>query len=259
MASSAGCCEARAVTAVRFIGSGDAFGSGGRLQTCILVEDAPWRALLDCGTTSLVGLKRAGIDPASIDLVVISHLHGDHFGGLPFLLLDAQFNSRRSTPLVLAGHADLEPRLRSAMDVLFPGSQRALEKVDVRFETLEPGPPRDIGPAAVQVFEVDHACGSPPFAVRLTTPSGATVAYSGDTAWTETLVEAADGVDLFVVETYVHDRVVPWHLDHATVAANLDRLRARRVIGTHAGAELRARDPETLAVPLADDGLVVEL
>lgn len=251
--------QAAGVTAVRFIGSGDAFGSGGRLQTCILVTDGAWRALIDCGATSLVGLKGAGIDPASIDLVVISHLHGDHFGGLPFLLLDAQFNSRRSTPLVLAGQADLEGRLRAAMEVLFPGSHRALEKVDVRFETLAPGPAHTVGPATVEVFDVDHACGSPPFAVRLTTPSGTTVAYSGDTAWTEALVEAADGADLFIVETYLHDRTVPWHLDHATVAANLDRLRAGRVIGTHPGADMVDRDPATLAVPLARDGLVVEL
>src|SRR5262245_36016304 len=98
---------------VTFVGSGDAFGSGGRLQTCVLVEDGDWRCLLDCGASSLVGLKGAGIDPASIGAIVVSHLHGDHFGGLPFFLLDAQLNSRRSEPLLLFGHADLESRLRA--------------------------------------------------------------------------------------------------------------------------------------------------
>ncbi len=54
--------------------------------------------LLDCGASSLVALKRLGLAPASIDVVVISHLHGDHFGGIPFLVLDQQF-ARRERPV----------------------------------------------------------------------------------------------------------------------------------------------------------------
>lgn len=67
---------------VRFLGSGDAFGSGGRFQTCILVETASTRFLIDCGASSLIGMKRFGVDPGSVDAILISHLHGDHFGGL---------------------------------------------------------------------------------------------------------------------------------------------------------------------------------
>lgn len=48
---------------VRFLGSGDAFGSGGRLQTCILLESEGLRCLVDCGASSLIALKRAAIDP----------------------------------------------------------------------------------------------------------------------------------------------------------------------------------------------------
>src|SRR5258708_29610500 len=83
-----------------FLGSGDAFGSGGRLQTCMLVEGEGRRWLLDCGATSLVALRRAGIDPATIDAILISHPHGDHFGGVPFVLLDGQFRRGAPPPLV---------------------------------------------------------------------------------------------------------------------------------------------------------------
>jgi ribonuclease BN (tRNA processing enzyme) len=75
---------------VRFVGSGDAFGSGGRFQACILLH-APAQdgdVLLDCGASSLVALKQQRQDPNRIVLVLVSHLHGDHFGGLPFLILD---------------------------------------------------------------------------------------------------------------------------------------------------------------------------
>ena len=91
-----------------FLGSGDAFGSGGRLQTCMLVEGDGHRWLVDCGATSLVALRRAGVDPASIDAILISHLHGDHFGGVPFVLLDGQFR-RGARPLVVAGPPGSRP------------------------------------------------------------------------------------------------------------------------------------------------------
>src|SRR5207245_8976218 len=92
----------RAPLQVQFLGSGDAFGSGCRLQTCILVKGAGEPLLLDCGATSLVAMKRSGVEPNEIGLVLLSHLHGDHFGGLPFLVLDGQF-SRRTKPLVIYG------------------------------------------------------------------------------------------------------------------------------------------------------------
>ncbi|MDH3678595.1 MAG: MBL fold metallo-hydrolase [Acidimicrobiia bacterium] len=243
---------------VHFLGTGDAFGSGGRLQTCILVEDDGWRVLIDCGASCLVGLKRAGIDPASIDAIVISHLHGDHFAGLPFYLLDAQLNSRRATQLVIAGHADLEERLRATMELLFPGSQRALEVVETAFVSLTPGESFRLGPAAVEVYDVEHFCGSPPYAVRLTTPSGDVVAYSGDTEWTDTLIDVAADADLFVAEAYFFDKPIRWHLDYATLAGNLSRLTARQTIATHLSADMLSRTGE-LAVPVANDGLVVEL
>jgi len=246
------------MTTVRFIGSGDAFGSGGRLQTCILVDDGDWRALLDCGATSLVGVKAAGIDPASIDVILISHLHGDHFGGLPFWLLDAQFNSRRTTKLRLFGPTGLEPRLRAAMDVLFPGSQRVFEVVDVDIGELRSGATTTVGPATVEVVDVDHACGAPPLALRLTTPGRTVVSYSGDTQWTDRLVDISAGADLFIVETYFFDKVVPWHLSYMTLAANLHRITARRVVATHMSSDVLDRLPE-LGITAAFDGMEIEL
>ena len=87
---------------LRFVGCGDALGSGGRLNTCFHVSGESVNFLIDCGATSLPALKRYGIARDDIDLVLITHFHGDHFGGLPYLLLDAQF-AKRKRPLVIAG------------------------------------------------------------------------------------------------------------------------------------------------------------
>ena len=79
------------MTEVQFVGTGDAFGSGGRRQSAILVRVHGHTLLLDCGATTVVGLKELGIDPREIDAVAITHFHGDHVAGLPFLLLDYVF------------------------------------------------------------------------------------------------------------------------------------------------------------------------
>jgi ribonuclease BN (tRNA processing enzyme) len=85
---------------LRFVGCGDALGSGGRFNTCFQVTGERVNFLIDCGASSLPALKRLSIARDEIDLILITHFHGDHFGGLPFFLLDAQF-ARRTRPLVM--------------------------------------------------------------------------------------------------------------------------------------------------------------
>jgi metal-dependent hydrolase (beta-lactamase superfamily II) len=66
---------------LRFLGTGDAFGSGGRFNTRFYVEHSHGAFLVDCGASSLIPMRKFGIDPNSIQAVFITHLHGDHFGG----------------------------------------------------------------------------------------------------------------------------------------------------------------------------------
>src|SRR5690242_21188722 len=88
---------------VRFVGSGDSFGSGGRFQTCIVVDGPGIRFAIDFGASSLIALARAGIAPNSLDAVLLTHLHGDPCGRVPFLVLDALPAARRDRPLTVAG------------------------------------------------------------------------------------------------------------------------------------------------------------
>src|SRR5215210_7047202 len=120
---------------VQVVGAGDAFGSGGRFQACVSVRAPEGHALLECGATSLVALKQRGIDPGTVDAVLVTHLHGDHFGGLPFLILDGQF-SRRTRPLVVAGPPGLRARLTEAIETLFPGSSTVERRFQVEIIEL---------------------------------------------------------------------------------------------------------------------------
>jgi ribonuclease BN (tRNA processing enzyme) len=241
---------------LRFLGSGDAFGSGGRFQACLCLDGPADRVLIDCGATSLVAMKRAGIDPNSIGTVLLSHLHGDHFGGVPFLVLDGQFR-RRGRPLTVAGPPGTRERVVSAMEVLFPGSSRADRRFHTELVEVEAGTATAIGAMTVTGFPVEHASGAPAYALRIEW-AGRTIAYSGDTEWCEGLVDAARNADLFVCEAYTFERPVRYHLDHATLARHLDRIGARRVILTHLGPEMLARRNEA-AVECANDGLIVDV
>jgi ribonuclease BN (tRNA processing enzyme) len=240
-------------------GSGDAFGSGGRYQACIHLrgpDGAP--VLLDCGATSLTALKACGLDPGKIGTVLVSHLHGDHFGGLPFLILDGQF-ARRTSPLTIAGPPGIAARLHQAMEVSFPGSSGVSRRFAVEVVELTPGETTTVGGLGVASWEVNHPSGAPPLALRLSL-GGAVIAYTGDTAWTDDLVAAAEGADLLIAEAYYYDKAIPYHLRYADLAAHRQHLTSRQIVLTHMSADMLARaragqlDGET-----AHDGLVIEL
>ncbi len=236
---------------VRFLGSGDAFGSGGRFQTCIQLEVGASQVLLDCGASSLIAMRRFGVDPQAIDTVILSHLHGDHFGGVPFLILDGQFQ-RRTRPLLVASPPGVEKRMREAMEVFFPGSTRIERKFETRFVELADRVAIAVGPVSVTGFEVSHASGAPPFALRVA-GEGKLVTYSGDTEWTESLVDAARGADLFIAEALFYDKRVKYHLDLATLLQHRARLECRRLVLTHMGEDMLRR-LGGLGVEAAEDG-----
>ena len=91
----------------------------------------------------------------------VSHLHGDHFGGLPFLILDGQF-SRRTSPLTVAGPPGISQRLTDTMECLFPGSSRTPRRFDIRAIEIEPGATTTVAGVGVTAWEVNHPSGARP-------------------------------------------------------------------------------------------------
>src|SRR2546425_979194 len=126
---------------VTIVGSGDAFGSGGRFNTCFFVETAKGTLLLDCGASSLVALKARGLDHGRVDGIILSHLHGALLGALPFLLLDAHFLTRRARPLLIAGPPGTRARLDAALEVFFPRAAANKWRFPWSVMEIEPGRP----------------------------------------------------------------------------------------------------------------------
>src|SRR5437879_2480836 len=116
---------------VKFLGSGNAFADGGRSHACIHVSAPGVSLLLDCGGSSLPMIKRH-IDPAEIAGVVVSHLHGDHFGGIPFLLDEQKWAGRR-TPLAIGGPPSLQSRVQLESQAFTIGMSRDYLGFDVPY------------------------------------------------------------------------------------------------------------------------------
>lgn len=242
---------------LRFVGCGDAFGSGGRFNTCFHVTGRTANFLIDCGASSLPALKRLGIDRGAIDLILITHFHGDHFAGLPFFLLDAQF-SRRTRPLVIAGPQGIEARLTQIMEALFEHSSGTKQRFELSVVELTPEKGRSFGAVTVTPYPVVHGASGGPFLGLRIEAEGRVVAYTADTEWTEALIPLGRGADLFIAEAYMYEKVVKNHLSLKTLEQHLPEIGAKRLVLTHMSDDMLGR-LDSLPHATAHDGLVVEL
>jgi ribonuclease BN (tRNA processing enzyme) len=245
---------------ITIVGSGDAFGSGGRFNTCFRIETLGRDLLLDCGASSLPALKAQRVDPNAIDGVLLSHLHGDHFGGVVFLVMDGHFLSRRSRPLLIAGPPGTRTRLDAALEVFFPRSTTIAWRYPWQVVEIVPGTPAEFLGLSVQTVEVVHQSGAPSTAVRISDGSRV-LAYSGDTEWTDALISVATDADLFIAECYEHARAIAGHMNWGKLSAKLSALGARKIMVTHMNPSMLARTEEARAsgVLIASDGMVLEL
>lgn len=256
-----GSADARDSIRIRFIGCGDAFGSGGRLQTCLCIESDTHRFLVDCGASALVGLRKFGVDPNAIDTVLVTHMHGDHYAGIPWLALQrAAAGVRR--PLTVLGPKGIARRLPRLANHLFPsGSPRPGRfNLDIReFASLRPVTLEDVWPGGVTVtgYPVTHVPATNPHALRIEV-AGKVVTFSGDTAWDDNLVDAAAGADIFICEAWSLRPRAPVHLDIETLRRRRADLDCARIVLTHMGDDVLAALPIE-GFEAAEDGMAIEV
>jgi ribonuclease BN (tRNA processing enzyme) len=242
------------------IGSGDAFGSGGRFNTCFWLETAKGTLTIDFGASALPALKARGLDPNAIDAIVLSHLHGDHFGGLPFLLLDYQFLARRERPLVIAGPPGTRARLDAALEIFFPKASANKWRFSWTVHEIAVGVESDVLGHLLVTAEVIHQSGAPSTALRLS-DGEKTFAYSGDTEWTDALVPIAAGADLLICECYAYASMKnTGHMSWEILKPRLADLNAKRTMLTHMNPSVLAHldEIEAAGVLIAADGHVFD-
>ncbi len=246
---------------VTFVGTADAFGSGGRAHTCLRVDHDGRALMIDFGAGSIIGWRKLGFSFNDIDAILITHLHGDHFGGLPFLLLEAQFVDPRDKPLPIFGPPGLRSRLAMAMEAFFPGTTGIKWRFPWEIREISPPSHESIAGFDVRTTEVIHASGAPPTAVRIEA-GGKSFVFSGDTAWTDALLDISANADLFVCECHSMSPKAPGHMDWPRLRENLPRMSARKFMITHMGPEVLVNLDAIRAesgVDATHDGLVVTL
>lgn len=239
---------------VNFLGSGDAFCASGRHQASYLLQSGPSTLLLDCGATVLASLKRGSFPVGSIDAVLVSHLHGDHFAGIPFLLLEYTYSEPRARPLLIVGPPDTAGRVHELYRALYRDVASDPLPFPVEFLELRDGCAARAGEAEVFPFEVPHLKNGISLGCRIRL-GGRSVVYTGDTGWTEDLLRHSEDSDLLISECSFFETRVPFHLDYPRLHENRHRFNTRRMVLSHLGREVIARRSE-VEMELALDGLI---
>jgi ribonuclease BN (tRNA processing enzyme) len=243
------------VLRLRVLGSGDAFNSSGALHSCYLVEGGDGTLMLECGPCSLAAMKRVGVASDVPDAILISHLHGDHFAGIPFLLLEYKYKNPRSRPLVIAGPPTTEARIAELYAALYEDIHTRPLDFPIEYRVLEPGGRTRLAGLDVEAFEVPHSAMPVCLGYRIAAP-GASMLFSGDSSWTDEFTRRSRGVDVFLCECCSMEPDAPVHVSYRDVVAHRAALGCKRLLLTHLGEDVRtALDVE---VERAYDGMVVE-
>lgn len=242
---------------VVFIGTSDAFGAGGRRQSAVFARGERGGMLLDCGATTNSGLSQIGIARNEVDVILISHFHGDHFGGIPAFLYASLYTDARKHPLQIIGPPDIEARVHALANAMGHHLENREWSFPIEYREIHAGETLAAGPAEIDAFATQHQPEANPhgYRVRLGREQ---IAYSGDTGWFDGLPGHIAGSDLFICECTLHHAELDFHLSLDELREHRDDLDCGRLILTHLGEEM-SRERGQLEIDTADDGMTVKL
>jgi ribonuclease BN (tRNA processing enzyme) len=240
-----------------FIGTSDAFGAGGRRQSAVFARGERGAMLFDCGGTTNTGLTALGISRDEIDVILVSHVHGDHFGGIPALLYAALYTDARTHPIEIIGPPDIENRIHTLARAMGHRLEDREWTFPIHYREIHAEENLLAGPAEIRAFATEHQPEAHPHGYRVRLGREC-ITYSGDTGWFDGLPDQVAGSDLFICECTLHSAGLDFHLSLEELREHRDDLDCGRLILTHLGEEM-SRERGQIEIETADDGLAVKL
>lgn len=209
---------------VTFLGVGEAFDEQYPNTSILLtypVGSGRFRLLLDCGFTAPPLVWRTGLGPNAPEAIWISHFHGDHFLGIPALLVRAWEEGRRG-PLTFLGQRGVEEAVDKALEVAYSGFGNRIH-YPVHFVEIEPGHGLELLGLGFESGESDHSRRN--LSLRLQVGASAFF-YSGDGGITPQTRSLARGCRLMIQEAFSLKTPIP---GHGTAVDALEAARAADV------------------------------
>ena len=213
--------------------------------------------LLDCGGTTNTGLSQLGISREEVDVILVSHFHGDHFGGIPAFLYASRYTDMRRHPVEIVGPPEIEARVHALAAAMGHRLNEPDWTFPIRYREIGPDQRLDAGPAEIVAFETEHQRDAHPqgYRVRLGREQ---IAYSGDTGWFDELPRQVAGSDLLICECTLHDRSLDFHLSLDEIREHRDDFDCGRLVLTHLGEGMVAHRGQ-IEIETADDGMALKL
>jgi ribonuclease BN (tRNA processing enzyme) len=154
------------------------------------------RVLLDGGAPLLPHMHRLGVDPGNIEVVFLTHFHGDHTLGLPPFVLHRVFVDRR--PLTFVGPSGTGEFLERLWEVSWGPDWKRVMKPQFKARYVDAKASGTVAGVRYQTVRLDHGTmGSNGYRIHI---DGKVVAYSGDTEPTAPLDKLVEGADVAIVE-----------------------------------------------------------
>ena len=183
--------------------SGSVGGPGAACSGYLFAVDGEQPVLMDCGPGVFGELLRVA-NPDDIGAVVLSHMHADHCLDLPAMLVWRRYAPPGPAPAraLLYGPAGVAMRIGSASSE-YPGE---LDDISDVFDVHEwnDGMEVTLGGMRIRALRVDHLPET--YGLRVTGPDGQVIAFSGDTAPCDELIDLAADADIFLCEaSWTHD------------------------------------------------------
>jgi ribonuclease BN (tRNA processing enzyme) len=203
-------------------------------------------------------MNKLAIDRNAVSTILITHFHADHVGGLPFFILEANYVLKRKGALTIAGPPGLKARYAEMMESAYPGTANLQLSFPLTLHEVEIGKRNEISGMKVTPFRVVHDERAGPCLGYRCEVEGRTVAYSGDTQWTDAVIDIGRNADLFICEAYTRDKPINTHMALSALEKHLGEIKPKRLILTHMGLDMLAHRAE-VPFETADDGKLVEL